>query len=209
MNALNPVGKKFAYPIYNHIAACLNNNRISLYSSSSFLNSLATLHPAIFLDCFIDEKNKEPIDHKFHYFTNLERHENPFNQIPDEVITSWCNDSPEKRCIYIAHLASLFRNDEKLDHPVWKPFIHYFVGKLKNPEPLLECMSDSIVPRGWSGSLADILEKRSVLYKEFFNHKNSEVSSWATSQYSILREKIIFRREYESQKNREKYEAFE
>ncbi len=61
----------------------------------------------------------------------------------------------------------------------------------------------------WSGSRADILQKRAVLYQNLYEHDNEEVVAWARSRYTKLQEDIRNEREREDQQDRGRNERFE
>jgi hypothetical protein len=81
--------------------------------------------------------------------------------------------------------------------------------KAPNLGDVLECLADTIRPISYSGSLADILQKRSVLFQSLYQHDNAEISAWARSQYSKLQEEIKRAQEFEERLNRERNESFE
>ena len=66
-----------------------------------------------------------------------------------------------------------------------------------------------MIPRSWSGSRADILEKRLVLYQSLKIHDNAEIRAWAKAQYFVLQENIKSDREWEARENRERNQSFE
>jgi hypothetical protein len=57
--------------------------------------------------------------------------------------------------------------------------------------------------------MADILQERSVLFRHFFEQDNSEVVSWARSQYSEIQEAIRKEREWEESCDKSHNESFE
>jgi len=74
---------------------------------------------------------------------------------------------------------------------------------------VLKHLADAIRPTSWSGSRADILQKRSVLFKSLYQHDNAEIRAWARGQYSALMETIEKDREWEDRHNRVRNESFE
>jgi hypothetical protein len=74
---------------------------------------------------------------------------------------------------------------------------------------VLEHLADAIGPTSWSGSRADILQKRSVLFQSLYQHENAEIRAWARGQYSALQETVKREREWEERRNRERNESFE
>ncbi len=74
---------------------------------------------------------------------------------------------------------------------------------------VFEHLADAIRPTSWSGSRADILQKRSVLFLSLYQHEDEEIRAWAIGQYSTLQETIKGEREWEERHNRERNESFE
>jgi hypothetical protein len=74
---------------------------------------------------------------------------------------------------------------------------------------ILKHLTDTIRPTSVSGSRADMLQKRSVLFQILYQHDNAEIRAWAKGQYSALQETIKREREWEEDHNRERNESFE
>jgi hypothetical protein len=81
--------------------------------------------------------------------------------------------------------------------------------KAPNLDVVLEHLSDAIMPMAWSGSLSDILQKRSVLFQSLYQHDNAEIRAWDRGQYFALQEEIKRESEWEENRNRERNESFE
>ena len=203
------IGEKYAHRICSHVVHLLNESLIYSYGLTKFLGRLASLHPYVFLDCFAGSEQTDPIRYRFHYLDCFEHRENPLNHISDEVLISWCNEDFDSRYLQTSYVTTLFKNDEDFGHLIWKPLVYEILEKVADLKPFLDYMSESIRPRGWSGSLASLLEKRSVLYIQLFDYKLEEVRSWANIQYSSLLEEISNRREYESKRRQAENETFE
>ena len=73
----------------------------------------------------------------------------------------------------------------------------------------LEYLADSLRPMSWSGSRADILQSRAVLYQDLYEYDNEEVVAWARNRYTKLQEEIRNERERENQQDRGRNESFE
>ena len=185
---------------------CENLNReISEYDTPFFdypllLNSLAKAQPMIYLDVFL--KDYPP-------FTDYFERYRPLDQISDVDLLSWCEKYPSSRYTLVASWLQAFRKSDETGKYEWKPFIYMILDKAPVLEDILEHFTDKFLPTSWSGSRANILQDRAVLYQDLYEHDNKEVAAWARSEHIKLQERIRKERELENQENREQNERFE
>ena len=64
-------------------------------------------------------------------------------------------------------------------------------------------------PQSWSGSRADIIEKRLVLFVELQKHESNIVQKWADEEYSKYIKIVKDIRIHEQERNESRYERFE
>ncbi len=64
-------------------------------------------------------------------------------------------------------------------------------------------------PMSWSGSRADIMQKRLSLLSSLKSHKNPVVSEWACNEERVFEEEIRSERQLEEKYNRSRDERFE
>jgi hypothetical protein len=186
-------------------------------------NVLARVQPLIFLDTFLGNTGIEDF-----YRVKPIKHQNPITQISDDDLLAWCDGDPGNRYPLIALSIQAFSESTETDELadiasairspsgateqsvlVWKPLVYSIFEKAPNLRTVLECLADAIRPMSWSGSRADILQERSVLFRSLFQHDNAEIRAWARSQYSRLQEEITRTREWEERLNRKQNESFE
>ena len=198
-----------AGPKGDHVATimCRNlNKEISEYHISFFdypllLNSLAKAQPTIYLDVFL--KDYPPFT-----YDNEQCH-GPLDQISDIDILSWCEKDPSSRYALFASWMQAFRKSDKTGKYEWKPFIYMIFDKAPVLEDVLNHLANKFSPMSWTGSRANILQDRAVLYQDFYEHDKNEVAAWARSEHTKLQERIRKDRELENQENREQNERFE
>ena len=102
-----------------------------------------------------------------------------------------------------------FRKSDKTGKYEWKPFIYMIFDKAPVLEDVLNHLANKFSPMSWTGSRANILQDRAVLYQDFYEHDKNEVAAWARSEHTKLQERIRKDRELENQENREQNERFE
>lgn len=173
------------------------------------LNKLAELQPKIFLDEFLGREDVEQYKREWLFSDDSERRENPMTNIPDEMIIAWCEQHPSSRYPIAIAAVDTFEKSTETEKYEWRPIVNCILRNAPELEKVLEQLGRALRPSGWSGSLADILEKRSVLLQDLQDHENAEVVSWAKSHYIRLQQGIASEREREQAWDRDRNESFE
>jgi hypothetical protein len=189
------------------IAECLHQYRISSFDYPHLLGCLARLHPDPFLDIFVGSE----LDISFPgmRFDDLERDDNPVNQIPENVLIEWCEKDPKARYLQLVPSLQTYRKIKETGELSWNPMIYSILEKTPNfPEVLLRLQS-TLLPSSWSGSYADMLEKRLILFTSLYEYPNPLVQDWAKEQYLRLKNTINEQRENELRRNQVRFERFE
>jgi hypothetical protein len=203
-------GINAATEICQHLAEAINDNRIYAFDYPDLLNTLIRTHPSVFLNVFLGNKGIKGYQRRRMFADDLEMRRNPLNQISDDALLYWCDDDPEDRYPLIASVIQPFSESAETGRLVWKPIVYSVFENAPNLDVVLEHLADAIRPMSWSGSLADILRKRSVLFQSLYPHHNAEIRAWARGQYLALQEAIKRECEWEEQRhNRERNESFE
>lgn len=202
-------GMDAALQMCQNLGDAITENRVYAFDYPGLLNDLARAQPRIFLDTFLGEDRLEKYHCRRMFSDDFERRENPLNQIPDQDLLSWCDEKPEERYPLMASSVQAFGISDKTGELEWKPLVYSIFETAPSLDAILENIADSLHPMAWSGSRADILEKRLILFLSLFRHENAEIQSWANSQHLQLKEAIKREREFESRTNRERNETFE
>ena len=143
---------------------------------------------------------------------DIEAQTSPIDQISEKDVISWCDNAAEERYPLIVSTIQAFSKSAETNELAWKPIVYSIFRKAPDLGAVLDELADVIRPMGWSGSLADILQKRSVLFQSLYDHENAEIRAWAREQYSALQETIERQREREdlhNLHNSERNESFE
>lgn len=182
---------------------------------SKLLGVVAKLHPYIFLDSFLgnetipEYKRKRIFRSTVEYRTNYAGRTNPLNQISDEDILSWCEIEPHKRYNLISSTIQSFRQDDDKDALEWRSVVQYLLEKTPDLVSVFNNITGNFKPVSWSGSRADIMQKRSELLKEWFTHENEKIDSMAKNRYEEFQEEIKAGREWENARRIRIPESFE
>jgi len=205
----DPAGIPAATITCQNLKKAITENRAYSFDYPRLLNRLAELQPIIFLDVFLEGDDIEGYQRRRMFIDDIERHDNPLSQITDDVLLSWCEVEPTSRYPLVASSMKAFSKSDETGKCEWKPFVFTILNKSPDLEGILEHIDDALRPMSWSGSRADILERRSVLYQELYDHDNEEVAAWARSRYTIIQEEIRKEREREDRQDRGRNESFE
>jgi hypothetical protein len=183
--------------------------RVYAFDYPKLLDSFAKAQPIVFLDVFLGDNNVEENRHATMFSHDLVRRGNPLNQIPDGELLSWCEKDSDVRYPIVASAIQPFTQSAESGKLEWKSVVYAIFERAEDLDAVLEYFADAIRPRSWSGSLADILQTRAVLFQELCEHENAKIRAWAKARYSDLQESIRKQREWEEQRGRERDERFE
>ena len=203
-----PTGIHAATIMCQNLKKAISENRAYSFDYPRLLNNLAEVQPIVFLDVFLEG---EDIDYQRRrmFIDGIERHYNPLSQITDDVLLAWCETCPSSRYPLVASAMKTFNKSEETGKYQWEPFVYTILDKSPVLKDVLEHIDDALRPMSWSGSRADILQRRAVLYQELYEHDNDEVAAWARSRYIKIQEEIRYERDREELRDRGRNESFE
>ena len=206
---LGDSGADFVSKISKKLAMGFSSYTIYSHYYPQLLSSLACAQPEAFLDAFLGEDAPD-IRLSRIFSHDFEREKNSIDHIPDNALIAWCEKNSQRRYSILAQVVKAF--DEPMGgytQVQWKPITHLLFEKAADLEKVLQGIADNIRPSGWSGSEANILQRRLDLFPQLFDHPNSLISAWAKQVHNNLLEKIPEIRNYEMMESRERDESFE
>jgi hypothetical protein len=198
-------GGPAAGELCRHLLQAINEHNVHAMDYPTLLNSISRVQPFVFLDVFIgaDKEHQRVRMLK----EDFEHRENPLDQISDDDVISWCDIDPANRYPSIAAAMQLFMEDDgKL---AWKPILSRIFDRAPELDPVFEGIASSMEPHSWSGSRADIMERRSELYKELFQHAKTKIGALARTKYRDLQKWVTEERKSEGNMFRTQFESFE
>lgn len=202
----NLYDKTYAEVICKSLSKGIETSRISDYHK--FLQLLSATYPTQFLevvfdDEFIDNYHSWSWDFSYSHKENYSIVDN----IPSKEIIKWCNENPEKRYPFITKI--VYPLTAHKDSLIIKPIIYDLINSTPVLEDFLSELGNSIEPQIWSGSRADVIEGRLVLFVELKEHDNDIVNNWANEEYSKYIKIVEETRKHEQERNENQYERFE
>jgi hypothetical protein len=202
-------GKIAAIEVCRLFAEAISDSIIYAFDHPGLLSSLARAQPLIFLDAFLGNEGIKDSYRRRLFSGDIEWNDNPINEISDDDLIHWCDLDPVKRYPLVALAVQAFSISVEKGAMGWKPFVNSLFEKAPDLGAVLERLAQNIRPTISSGSHADILQKRSVLFQSLFQHDNTEIIVWAKRQYANLQEEIKSHRDWEDRLNRRRDESFE
>jgi hypothetical protein len=102
-----------------------------------------------------------------------------------------------------------FQHDKQKNRLEWKQLALTVIDNATDVIAVLNVFKRRFYPNPWSGSLAEILQKRLTLISQLKDHKNSDISIWACNEEKIFVKEIEQRYQYENERKRTQNERFE
>lgn len=199
-------GTQSAKELCQRLVEGFRQHRIYSFYYPRLLGRLAEVQPYVFLDTLIGQD-----DYMFRRktFGDLERADSPVNQIPENILIDWCEQDPETRYPLIVSSMQMYSKPKDSEELCWHPIISTIFEKAPHLQAVLSQLETEIYPMSWSGSLADALAKRFILFAKLSEHPDSEIRDWAIRQQRELQLKVQVEREGELKENQARFERFE
>ena len=145
---------------------------------------------------------------------------NPYDGVSLNIVSAqrlldWCDNDQVK----VRQLAKLLNVYTPIEEPLFptvdkrpvelsshiKALFHISHDK----EKIVEIIYDEIMPSGWSGSLADVLETRAKAFSELSNHASVEIQKLIEEKLALVNQWIQKEREREAQEHNQCEQRFE
>lgn len=195
-------GEATARDVCGHIRGAMEVSYLSHHDLSHVLKAMFETQPAAALDMFLlpemTSRNRLLFEADFGFGTLVEN-------LDAAILRQWADVNAARRYTLLGHAISMFRRqaDEGdngiaplfLDMLDCAPDKHAFLGDFWN----------RLHPRGWSGSLADILLRRKAQVLTLRDSSHADVRQWVGAILPELDRRI----ENERGRDREREESFE
>jgi hypothetical protein len=189
-------GEMAARRVCRRVREGLDSYALSAYEIGHLLKALFAVQPGIALDAFLlgDETGIE---------IRLERR-SPLNDMDVAVLREWADVDPETRYPLVGRLLSIFEVNDLDDV---SGLSSRFLALLEHAPDRAAFLGDGrrLYPSGWSGSLADVLEKRRAMLEPLIRHHDPAVTDWIEKLDEWLGECIASER----RRDAEREESFE
>lgn len=191
------------------LTEALANYHIFYMDCDHILNALAKIQPVAFLEVFLGG-NVNPNHWTRKIFSQIdETLANPMSYIDENLVINWCEDNPKARYPIVASAIQPYRIYGSNNSLEWTPLARRILENSSDPIKILNKFRISFRPTSWSGSRADIMQKRLSLLIDLKNHEDSSIADWACNEEKILKKEISSVREQELKWEADRNERFE
>lgn len=134
----------------------------------------------------------------------------PFSRLPPEVLIEWCNENADRWAQVAPYISPFSRGSEEDDEtgPI-SPVAAAFLEAAPRPEVLVEAYLQHLAPMSWSGSCADIMERRLAVIEAMHSHPAPEVGHTIARLTPGIRARIARIRHAEQEEDRDRDQRFE
>lgn len=195
-------GVEVARNICANICSSLESGELSFHNLSYVLTPLFESQPVVALDSFLLRQHGR---RNFELFEEYLPNGNPIQNMDLEVLRQWAQFEPATRYPLIAQAIAMFSRDHGGESNDLSPL---FLQMLEFAPDKFAFLGDGwtrLHPRGWSGSLADILACRREVLLKFREGQNTDVHRWIDEVIPELDRWI----EVERTRDREQEASFE
>lgn len=189
-------GEEAARDACARIRARLDDYSLSAYRVGSLLRALFETQPVITLDSLLlgDGDLELRIDRP-----------SPLDGLDHEVLGGWADVDPATRYPLIGQALPIFEKAEMDDPTGLSSRFLALLERAPDRAAFLGGPRHRIYPSGWSGSLADILERRRALLQPLADYHDAAVKDWLAKLDQWLAQRIA----EERQRDAESEESFE
>lgn len=174
------------------------NGRASWLNLDELIKTLFSLHPFVALDCWFSG-GKDEWRHPHMHFRNGMDNRNPLKRVPLPLLLEWAEGDPDTRFPRLAGTIPAFEQEDGATQ--WSEVALALLGAGPDRAAVLQGLASQIHPSGWSGSLADILERRRPLFQAFLDDDDPAVRQVARETDDGLQREIAFRRSHEVERD--------
>jgi hypothetical protein len=133
---------------------------------------------------------------------------NYLDAVPSEEVLTWCEERPSERYPAVARGVS-FQMPSNESRVQWTPIAKEMLLRAPDPLAVLKVFTSRFQPRGWSGSLAAILESRLGLLDQVSELSNETLDNYVREIRTEFVNSIAERRRWEDERDRVDDERFE
>lgn len=201
-------GDEVAGIICGRLREAVDQYRCYMFDYYELQKAVARRQPLVFLNAFFDNSGG-PQSGRRRIYDDGVVHRNPLSEICDDVILLWCAVDPCTRYSRILSEIPLLSQEGELKEPTWRPLVLAILERMPASAVVYDSLLDALAPTTWSGSRADVMQRRLPLLRQLFNNKSVEIAAWARSKYIVMENRIRIEREHEDASSRERDERFE
>lgn len=177
----------------------------STYDLRDTLGTLAQRTPSIFLSRVFPDGAEMP---SVRFRDGLRP--GPLSRIPPDDLIEWCRVDADRWTRVAPHISPFSRGTEgESETGSISPLAAAFLDAAPDPEEVVEAYLQHLTPMSWSGSRADIMERRLEVIEALHDHPAPEVGRAIARLAPSIRARIDRIRQAEQEEDRERDQRFE
>lgn len=212
---LEPAPESEIRKIVSLLCEGIESYRLRSYELENVIDHLVKNYPEYILDEVLkDNENSEQLI-CFISGDRMNSLSSPLNLVPIERVIKWC-DGSQDRIQKVASAISAYTSPENgsqlTENPkkvILSDHITSLLEAAKDKAAMVETIYLKSFPRGWSESLAEILEVRAKAFAELLNHASPEVQEMAKTKLVLLNRSVKENREQEAKDHARREQRFE
>jgi len=199
---VDPAAAEDARIVCRNLRVALEEHRASANDANDLLEGLLKAQPEVALDCFLLDRPPATNDHLFDFgFIRA----SPVESLDAATLAAWADKDPADRYPRLGDVLSLFTLGNMEEATSLSPLFLDLMTRAPDKARFLGDGDRRLNPSGWSGSLADVLEKRRAILAPLANYPDPTVKAWFRTQNTGLDDRIAAARLRESRRE----ESFE
>jgi hypothetical protein len=194
-------GEEPAKLLAENIQSAINNSKVWLHDLPFSVEALLKTQPFVALNTFV---LPEPSHRDQKLFSGNYGFCSPLEAVESAILLNWANVDPGVRYAALGKCISVFGRCNHEESNELSPLFLTMLTHAPNKKAFMGNFWDRLHPRGWSGSLADILVLRKAQLTKLMEH-GDEVRAWVEEITPALDKWI----EQERHRDRRGEESFE
>jgi hypothetical protein len=173
------------------LAVSVNRYGGSIHTHDQLVAAIVDCHPQTALDFFLgadEDRRRRRGPRRLLGHLGISRL--PLASLSTESLLTWVAKAPGERHRRVAEHIPLFVGRDKEDGVRWWEPALALLNDAPDPAPVLSEFTEHLTPTSWSGSLAEILERRSKALHQLDGHESEAVREWARSSREELARRI-------------------
>lgn len=171
-----PEGQTLAHEICIRICSEIKVSYLSYHDISHVLDALLKTQPSTALDHFL---TLDLAPYNRWLFRSGYGHSGPLDSLDATILCEWANREPNTRySLFGGDVLSMFARDTNGNDIGLSPLFLELLAHAPDKKAFLGRIGDRLQPRGWSGSLADILTRRKAKLQPLRENAHADVRQW-------------------------------
>lgn len=192
---VGPAAADDARIVCRNLRVAIEEYRASVCDAKDLLKGLFKTQPEVALDCFLLEGPPARNHYLFDFgFIRV----SPIESLDAATLAAWADNDPDDRYPRLGDELSLFALGNMEEAVDLSPLFLDLMARAPDRGRFLGDGNRRLIPSGWSGSLADVLEKRRAILAPLANYADPDVKAWFRTQSAWLDERVAGERLRES-----------